>query len=114
MYIFINNRQLHHPPYATPPPATEPPPDEERKKVIKASQDYDQATQDIWTTQYKDRFAQIVQEYKSKGIGVGYLDKTAEYARVPSIHPMANEVQQFKDLAFRVDINGNAIVLPKD
>ena len=119
LYAFLRNRFEHHPPYATRPGKNESQPDEARLKIIEASENYDQATEDMYIQKgYRDRLTGIIREYDAKGIPTDHMEngfKQHSPYFVSEDSGWADTPQDplfwFKSLAYRVDANDNAIHL---
>jgi len=113
LYGFLLERYQHRPPNAIPVPSNQPPPDEETARKIKACQDWDQETHNIYIKKYKDRAVGIIKEYETKGIPTGYME--INFVRNPPQIPIEgtvvtpgspyDELGEFRSLGYRVDAN---------
>lgn len=105
---FLRGGFQSHPPYAY-PSSNDPNPSEERKAAIKKAQEYDQKTTDEYMRKYKDRAVGIINEYRAKGVQVGFLEQSFGRGVPAWVQPGSlweetpqNELGQFKELAFHV------------
>jgi hypothetical protein len=90
--------------------------DDEQKARDEWNQ-YWRETEDLFFKLYSDRFVQIVREYSAKGIPTGFLEISARQRSLQVIErgaqyegvPQVDDLGQFRDLAYRVDADGNPI-----
>lgn len=113
MEKYLKARGENEPPLAG-PDSSDPNPSEERRMAIKKSRDYQQATFEYYSHHFKDRMIGIIREYDAKGVRTGWLEKSAEQ-RVPLIVVTmesinADDLDQFRELAYHVDANDRLIV----
>lgn len=119
IYSFLEGRYEHHPvPYARRSRTNQPEPDAEREKLVKANEDYDEATRSTYVTKYSEQAIGIIEEYRAKGVSIGHLE---DYMKLyaPSFNPPesinygdpSDSLFWFRCLAYRVDATDNKIYL---
>jgi hypothetical protein len=113
---YFEQRVANHPSYAYPNSA-DPNPSDERRKQIQECQKYDRETMDYYNKHFRDVMVGIIREYNVKGVKTGWLETQAERGNLNIPMPeaaiensAADDLKQFRDLAYRVDARDNLIV----
>jgi hypothetical protein len=115
LYEYLEKRAANQPPFAG-PNSNDPNPSDETKKAIQRYQAYAQETENYYMRHFKDRMVGIIREYQLKGVPVRYLENDFSrtqllpyIAAVGSVGEGADDLSQFRELAFHVDARDNLI-----
>ncbi len=118
LYEYLEKRGANQPPFAG-PNSNDPNPSDETKKAIQIYRAYSQETENYYMRHFKDRVVGIIREYQLKGVPVRYLENDFSrtgllpyVAAVGSVGEGADDLSQFRELAFHVDAQNNLINIP--
>jgi len=115
-YVVTREQSPNRPPVAI-PNSNNPNPSEEEKKAMERYHKYEQDTWDYYMSHYRAQMVGIIREYNAKGVQTGYLESSVNQS-IPLIffpgmvgdEGPADELYQFRELAYHVDGNDHLIV----